>query len=221
MSSGGSNTSGGGGSARGGRSGSGGSARGGRGGSCFGRCFGYADEVDIDQDDAGLYYRLSTYTGGPYNDKRGALFMRTVQQLLSSAVMNSFQDMEDPQRVNELDYVLQTLHERFPNPVNHRIGRDWLKTYATSYLNNKRARIRRHARANNVRNRAPPRGVHMGEWEHALQEVRDGIEFPQQAAAHQVQLDQGAQPHWGSTSKAAWKDHFVSIKNLYISKFNG
>ena len=211
MSTGGSSSSGGGGQPSGGGSGSG-SGSGGdrRRGGCFSSCFGYAQEVDLEQDDDGLYYRLSTYTGGPFNDRRGTLFMRQVQQLLTSAVMNSFQDMDDPQRVRELEYVLQTLHERFPNPENQRVGRDWLRSYATTYLNNKRARIRRQARANNGRDRAPPRGVHMGEWQHALREVREGIEFPQQAAAHQSQLDQGLQPHWGSTSKAAWKDNFVS-----------
>ena len=68
----------------------------------------------------------------------------------------------------------------------------------------------------NAREHGPPRGVHDGEWRIALQEVRDGVEFPQQAAAHQAQLDQHAQPHWGSTSKAAWKDRFVSISLVFL-----
>lgn len=158
-------SSGGGGSGSG--SGSGGGNVRGRGGdgSCFSHCFGYAEEIDIGLDDDGMYYRVSPYTGGPYNDKRGMLLMRQVQQLLTSAVMNAFHDMDDPQREREMGYVLQTLNERFPNPKNQRrISRDWLRSYATTYLNNKRARIRRYARVGNAKDSAPPRGVHIGEW---------------------------------------------------------
>lgn len=78
MSTRGSSNSGGGGSGSGSgiRGASGHASRSNSGRSCFSRCFGYAEEIDNGPDDDGLFYCIITYMGGPYNNKRGMLFMR-------------------------------------------------------------------------------------------------------------------------------------------------
>ena len=54
------------------------------------------------------------------------------------------------------------------------------------------------------------------EWKFALKEVHDGVQFPQQKAAHKKKLERHGATHWGRGGKDAWKDRFVSALCLVI-----
>ena len=82
------------------------------------------------------------------------------------------------------------------------------------FLNNKRSCIRRLAHKaveEGNEDRLLPSNLHRVEWKHALQEVKDDVTFPQQAAAHASQLARYGATHWGRGGKEAWKVRFVSV----------
>ena len=135
-----------------------------------------------------------------------------MRQLTTSTYKNNFLKWEE-QRPKNYEYIVGVLHQRFPNPPGYRFSDDWARKKIRSFLNNKRSRIRRQAReavASNNTSRLPPGGVHSMEWKYALKEIHDGIQFPQQRAAHQSQLRRFGATHWGSGGKDAWKFRFVS-----------
>lgn len=182
---------------------------------CF-PCFGSAripDDIDNEPNEQGLYYDVSNDTGGPHLDTRGNNVDNQLRQLTISTYKNSFIDLAK-QKPKHYDYIVGVLHSWFPNPPGYRFSDAWAKSRITRILNNKRSRIRRAAReavaANNER-RMLPGGVHQAEWKFALKEIQDGVQFPQQKAAHQAQLRKYGATHWGSGGKDAWKARFVSV----------
>ena len=160
----------------------------GEGGGCF-SCFGSA-RIPEDQEDEtneqGLFYVLSDEMGGPYLDDRGVNVVNQLREFTLSTYKSAFIEWEDQKR-RLYNYVIGVIHVRFPNPTEARFLDDWAKRSMRGFLNNKRSCIRRLAHKaveEGNEDRLLPSKVHRVEWKHAIQEVKDGVTFPQQAAAH-------------------------------------
>ena len=136
-----------------------------------------------------------------------------LRELTLSTYKNAFIEWED-QKHRLYNYVVGVIHERFPNPMEARFSDDWVQRSMLRFLINKRSRIRRLAHKaveEGNEDRLLPSKVHRVEWKHVIQGMKDSVSFPQQAAAHALQLARYGATHWGRDGKQAWKLRFVSV----------
>lgn len=162
--------------------------------------------------DGGLYYVVKRDGGVDMGNSQGITFRTHLRSLIHSTLQNCFLEWEQ-QDSNDVDYIQGALQARFPNPRGRCFTREWLEGEIKNFLRNKRSTVRRAAREQRANPRQNKRGANMhdAEWQFALDEIDSGVDSRQQREARARQRP----THWGSGSKAAWKDKYVSF-NIFL-----